>query len=798
MNSVAEKAKLVAKQMVAERAKVDLFYLCKYVLGYGEIMDPKVHGPLCRNLRVLLFYKEPGKAFTYEFPSDFGVDEKPGIPMEDQLPTEAQKAEFWEWEDQFEPQIDELHSVSDKLQDDLTSLLALMPRGTLKSSIITIAFSIQWLLNYGDDRVLIDSETFTKSKAFLTEIKGHYEGNEFFREIFYTIYGIYPDQKKTTVQKGTDTWSTETIVLANRTRKRKEPSVDCAGIDVTKNGMHYDLVIMDDLHSEKNTRNAEQIEQVKEHYRLVYSLLEPGHPAVVVGTRWDYNDLYQMIIDEEQEDFNFITRSAESGDGAIFYPGRLSEKELDKFRRKQGPYIYSCNPGDAPILMADWTTKRLEDVRVGDEIIGFEIGVGESKNKLVKTTVLEVNSRVADTQRVTLESGREIRCTPDHQWYTGKNDITHRQYKPVDVGSKMLEVVNTDVDGKVDRVAYGYLAGMIDGEGACKYGSISIHQSPTHNPAVFSKIRSTLDRLELPYTEREECFTINGGRQSKFDILKYSDVAKKHQIVETLWGRPGRAARSKDRVVNIEPSGREKVYALTTSTGNYVCWGYMSKNCQYLNNPVDNENATFKKSMFNYIPVDQLANKSINWYGLVDPSWKGESSDYAVIIIGGMDDRGEIYCRFIWRDKATYGEIVKKMFEIDKMFGPRQWLLETVATQKSIQYFLEQEQRRQMKPLRVKEIRGIRAQKEERIMGLATYYELGRAHHVKGCPNLDILEGELMRFPKSKYDDVSDCFAGLLEIAQPARGVVLSKEKAESRKAYFRKLNKPRSPMIGY
>lgn len=561
MNSVAEKAKLVAKQMVAERAKVDLFYLCKYVLGYGDIMDPRVHGPLCRNLRVLLFYKEPGKAFTYEFPSDYGVDEKPGIPMEDQLPTEAQKAEFWEWEDQFEPQIDELHSVSDKLQDDLTSLLALMPRGTLKSSIITIGFTIQWLLNYGDDRVLIDSETFTKSKAFLTEIKGHYESDEFFREIFYTIYGIYPDQKKTTVQKGTDTWSTETIVLANRSRKRKEPSVDCAGIDVTKNGMHYDLVIMDDLHSEKNTRNAEQIEQVKEHYRLVYSLLEPGHPAVVVGTRWDYNDLYQMIIDEEQEDFNFITRSAESTDGAIFYPGRLSKKELDKFRRKQGPYIFSC---------------------------------------------------------------------------------------------------------------------------------------------------------------------------------------------------------------------------------------------QYMNNPVDNENATFKKSMFRYVTMDQVNKESINWYGLVDPSWKGESSDYAVIVIGGMDSRGEIYCKFIWRDKATYGEIVKKMFEIDKMFSPRQWLLETVATQKSIQYFLEQEQRRQMKPLRVKEIRGVRAQKEERIMGLATYYELGRVHHVKSCPNIDILEGELLRFPKSKYDDVSDCFAGLLEVAQPARGVVLSKEKAESRKAYFRKLNKPRSPMVGY
>lgn len=562
LEDVVAQAEFVAKQMVAERAKVDLFYLCKYVLGYGDILDARVHGPLCRQLRHLLFYKNPEDALKYEFPSDYGVEEKPGIPMEDQMPSEEEKLAFWEWESQFEPQVDDTHSVKDKLDINLTSLLCMMPRGTLKSSVITIGFTIQWLLNFGDDRVLIDSETFTKSKAFLTEIKGHFEDSDSFREVFYTIYGCYPNDKKTKENpKGTDTWSTETVVLACRTRKKKEPSIDCAGIDVTKNGMHYDIVIMDDLHSEKNTKNREQIEQVKEHYKLVYSLLEPNHPAVIVGTRWDYDDLYQMIIDEEQEDFNFMTRSAVSEDGDLFYEKRLDTKTLDKFRRKQGPYIFSC---------------------------------------------------------------------------------------------------------------------------------------------------------------------------------------------------------------------------------------------QYLNNPVDNETATFKKSQFRYITADELAKKSINWYGLVDPSWKGESSDYAVIIIGGMDQNGEIYCRFIWRAKATYAEIVKKMFEIHALYQPKQWLLETIATQKSIQYFLEQEQRRQTTMLRVKEIRGQRAQKEERIMGLSSYYELGRAFHVKGCPQLDVLEGELIRFPKSKFDDVSDCWAGILEIAVRPSGVVLSKEKSDKRKAYLKMLNKPRSPIVGY
>jgi phage terminase large subunit-like protein len=562
LTSVEQKLRMLANQLVAERAKTDLFYLCKYVLGYGDVMDAQVHGPLCRNLRTLLFYKNPEDALKYEFPSDYGIEEKSGISVEEQMPTEEEKMKFWEWEEQFEPRVSEGHQVEDKLDINLSNLLALLPRGTLKSSIITIGFAIQWNLNFGEDRILIDSEVFEKSKGFLAEIKGHYQDTHKLREVYFTIYGKYPDEKKTQYNpQGTEVWSTEKIVLTSRTRQRKEPTIDCSGIGVSKNGMHYDLIIMDDLHSEQNTKSADQIETVKDHYKLMYSLLEPGHPAVVVGTRWNYNDLYQMIIDEEQEEFNFITRSAESIDGQLFYPKRLGRKELNTFRKRQGAYLYSC---------------------------------------------------------------------------------------------------------------------------------------------------------------------------------------------------------------------------------------------QYLNNPVDDEAATFKKSMFKHISAQEVEKKKINWYGMVDPSWKGEHSDYAVIMIGGMDSRGEIYARYIYRAKMTYGEIVKKMFEINAMFSPRQWLLETIATQKSIQYFLEQEQKRQTTLLRVREIRGTRAQKEERIMALAPYYELGRAHHLRDCPNVDILESELMNFPRSKFDDVSDCWAGILEIATPPTGVVLSKEKSDKRKEYLKMLSKPRSPMVGY
>jgi hypothetical protein len=69
-----------------------------------------------------------------------------------------------------------------------------------------------------------------------------------------------------------------------------------SGIDKSINGMHYDYIIGDDLHSEKNVTNAEQIQQVVDHWKLLYSLLDPGKVLIIIGTRWHFVDLYQEIL----------------------------------------------------------------------------------------------------------------------------------------------------------------------------------------------------------------------------------------------------------------------------------------------------------------------------------------------------------------------------------------------------------------------------------------------------------------------------------------------------------------------
>lgn len=779
------RAKLLAYQQIADRASVDLYFLCSQILGY-DIIEPFAHGPLCAATRPLLFWKNKDEAKKHVFPTDFGRSE------EDGMPDEAELEEFYKRTEKFIP--GDTYSVKDKQEMSLHELMALMPRGTLKSSCVTIGFTIQFLLNHRDARVLIDSETFTKATAFIKEIKGHLEGNEVLREIWMAKWGVYPDQNKRS-----NTWSDSSLVLAHRVTSKKEPSIEASGIDVTKNGMHYDLIIFDDLHSEVNTQTKDQIDKAINHFKLAYSLLDPDCPVVVIGTRWTYTDLYQYIIDERADSFNFITRAAKSSDGELLYPGRLTIAFLEKQRKGQGSYIFSCNPGDAPILMADWSIKRIDEVKVGDEVIGFELGSGKNKNKLVKTTVTETNHRLAMTQKVTLDNGRQIRCTPDHQWYTGRNDKTHKPYKPVSVGSKMLQVLNTDDNLPKEKFAeYGYLAGMIDGEGAAKHGSINISQSELHHSQVCQRIRDTLESVGLPYKTGKDYTVINGGKQAKFDILRYGNPAKADQIRGTLWKRPGMAASSKPRVVDILPHKEEVVYALTTGTGNYVAWGMMSKNCQYMNNPVDEETAKFKREWFKYKNLADIDGVPINWYLTIDPSFEGDTSDYAAFVISGMDYQNQLYVRHILKVKRTYGQIVMLTFELYRRFQPKMIIVETLATQKSLEYSYKEKQREMGSWLPIRYVNSRQRSKEERIVALSPKYEFGEVYHIRECNQIEELEDELIHFPKAKNDDVSDAFATVLEYATPPMRGRVRTEKDEKRRARLKKLSAPRSPMIGY
>jgi DNA repair photolyase len=75
-----------------------------------------------------------------------------------------------------------------------------------------------------------------------------------------------------------------------------------------------------------------------------------------------------------------------------------------------------CLGGDTPILMADGTTRRLEAVRVGDEIYGT-VRCGHYR-RYTKTRVLAHWGTRKPAYRVTLEDGTQLVASGDHRFLT--------------------------------------------------------------------------------------------------------------------------------------------------------------------------------------------------------------------------------------------------------------------------------------------------------------------------------------------------------------------------------------------
>lgn len=171
------------------------------------------------------------------------------------------------------------------LQSDKRKKLIVMPRGTFKSSVAVVAFSIYLLINNPNIRILIDSEKYENSKNFIHEIKGKLED-----ERIVNLFGEFKSPTK---------WAEGAITVQQRTKVLKEASITASGIGAGKTGQHYDVIIHDDLNTEENSQNPEQRKKIIRHYQMNTSILEPNGIIVVIGTRYAADDLIGWIMDNE-------------------------------------------------------------------------------------------------------------------------------------------------------------------------------------------------------------------------------------------------------------------------------------------------------------------------------------------------------------------------------------------------------------------------------------------------------------------------------------------------------------------
>lgn len=233
-------------------------------------------------------------------------------------------------------------------------LMIVMPRGSLKSTIITKYLPVWLAINDPCLRTLIVTNTITNGAKKLDEIRSLFDSNELFRAMFPELL---PNTR-------VSTW-TSTAAEINRPKHFGEATFETAGVGTRIIGRHYNVILEDDtLAPDDSTMQAEmvlpsqdQMDKVIGWHRAAHPLLVPStkdNPSkrvrIVVSTRWADSDLIDYI--RQHEHYAEFDKPAEV-DGQPVFSNFYNLEQLAEIKTSIGSYLYSALYLNKPIPAGD-------------------------------------------------------------------------------------------------------------------------------------------------------------------------------------------------------------------------------------------------------------------------------------------------------------------------------------------------------------------------------------------------------------------------------------------------------------
>lgn len=176
--------------------------------------------------------------------------------------------------------------------------LILGPRGSGKTIGITIAKGLHRAIQNPNIRILLYGETNHNALVNLRAVKNICENNQ----KFINTFGIMG------YTGGPTKWTDEELYFMSRRRSLREPTFMTGGLDTAVTGLHFDLIIPDDMISNKNTQNREQMDKSYETFLTLFPLLDPMGEMWLPGTFWEQYDLYNTILEKHADEFMLFNR----------------------------------------------------------------------------------------------------------------------------------------------------------------------------------------------------------------------------------------------------------------------------------------------------------------------------------------------------------------------------------------------------------------------------------------------------------------------------------------------------------
>jgi phage terminase large subunit-like protein len=229
----------------------------------------------------------------------------------------------------------------------------LIPRGHFKTTLASVSYPIWRLVRHPELRILIAHGKRDQSTAMVREIKTNMEMNALLRE-------LWPDVLWNAPRKESPMWLQERLAVKHN-RDGRVPSVMAASVEASVVGLHFDLIIHDDLVFAENVNTQELRANTKRYRRESEALMRTDECKVInVGTRWHEDDAHGELIDptgpyapiDGHRQVRSLVLKAICDEqtaawmgcevGEPLFPTRYTLKRLDGLRQRMGDYLFGC------------------------------------------------------------------------------------------------------------------------------------------------------------------------------------------------------------------------------------------------------------------------------------------------------------------------------------------------------------------------------------------------------------------------------------------------------------------------
>ena len=192
------------------------------------------------------------------------------------------------------------------------------PRDHGKSEIFCIAYPLRRICEDPNIRILIVQKTATEAEKTLGVIKQELESNGALK-LYYAQHWARQAGNRDISNAGGKValggtrkeaaWQQRKIYVKRR-RRGKDPTVEAVGVGGAVTGGHFDVIILDDVEDDENTKTPERLTQLANWFNgTILQLREPGTKTVVVGTfKTNAKDIYNTLRDNPV--WSVVIRSA--------------------------------------------------------------------------------------------------------------------------------------------------------------------------------------------------------------------------------------------------------------------------------------------------------------------------------------------------------------------------------------------------------------------------------------------------------------------------------------------------------